>query len=189
MLQLDSVHQLLQVLELTRRSYRRGIPLGRAYQDAIRDVSSRHHVRYQTIGDLCRRRLGLGDMNEFVSLLTSWLAGNPTPLKQRVTQHSESTTRGLVDNYFSGKHSPLGPPEPSGAIQEASAAAPQSLDKAGEHVSLEEVRLRLPVDLSKRLHLAHLAKLGSTREETAIALMERGFEAERPRIRTALDSL
>lgn len=192
MLQMDSVHQLLQVLELSGRSHRRGHPIGSAYQDAIRDVSSRHHVRYQTIGDLCRRRLGLTDMNEFVLLLTRWLAGDPIPLKQRIVQNSESAARPLVENYFNGAHSPLAPEKsPASGIEPPKpyTAPAQARESSVEHLILEEVRLRLPADLSKRLHLAHLAKLGTSREETAIALMERGFEAEKPRIRTMLESL
>lgn len=192
MLEVGSVHQLLQVLELTRRAKLRGLPLRRAYQDAIHEVSSRHQVRYQTIGDLCRRRLGLADMDGFVALLTQWLAGDRAPLQQRILQHSESAARAMVDDYFSGERSPL--PSPGGSTSASGRKVPVAGTKlvheeAVGHVPLEEIRLRLPTDLSKRLHLAQLAKLGATREETAIALMERGYAVERPRIRTALDIL
>jgi hypothetical protein len=191
MLQAQSVNQLLQVLESTRRKHGHGNSLPAAYQEAIHDVSSRHHVRYQTIGDLCRRRLALSDIAEFVNLLDRWLRGDPGPLKSRILQHSVSAARSSIEHFFDEGQpaSPFrsGTPLFRATVSDARSAAPP-VERAVDAPD-EEIRLRIPATLSRRIHLAQLAKIGATREEAAIALIDRGFEAEKDKIRELLESL
>lgn len=187
MLQVQSVNQLLQVLDFTRRSHSRGTSLTAAYQDAIRDVSSRHHVRYQTIGDLCRRRLALGDIADFVNLLERWLRGDPEPLKFRILEHSVSAAHLGINGFFGGGEAPR--PSPSGLSASGAPGPDAHMPERTPDFPYEEIRLRVPAALSKRIHLAQLAKIGTTREEAAIALIERGFESEKGRIRDLLASL
>ena len=54
---------------------------------------------------------------------------------------------------------------------------------------MEELRLRVTPDLRDRIHLAHMAKVGPTLEETAVLLLERGFELEKQRIKKFLNEL
>jgi hypothetical protein len=51
-----------------------------------------------------------------------------------------------------------------------------------------ELLLRIGPDVAQRVQLAHLAGLGSTLEDTAVALLARGFDAERSRIRQYLET-
>ena len=187
MLTAESTHQLLQVLELTRRNHARGISLPLAYQDAIRDISGRHHVTYQTIGDLCRRRLGLSDINQFSSLVDRWLRGDGEALSRTIIQHTEPSAHAAVRRFFSGAAQSLEIAAPRPTIRESRPTIPDA--ESQRPIAAEELRLRLTADLSKRLQLAQLAKVGTTREETAIALIERGFEVERARIREFLDAI
>ena len=187
MLKSESVTQLLQVLELTRRSVGRGIPLERAYQDGIRDIANRHSVAYQTIGDLCRRRLGLEDISAFVALLEQWVRNSAEPLRRVIVKNSEPSAKRNIDAYFDGNWSPL----PLNSLGSAFATPdPKTSERRKEPLSPpEEVLLRLSPELSRRLQLALLAGLGSTREEAALNLLERGFAAEKERIQKQIAAL
>jgi hypothetical protein len=185
-----SVHQLLEVLEHARRNYGRGVPLPTAYHDSVRDVSNRHRVTYQTIGDF-RRRLAFRDIDEFMDLLNRWLRGDPEPIRRRIKQHSTPSAYGLIERFFREGGLPVPSPAP---------ARRHDADRTGRRSSSEpemlealpagagELRLRIPPATQQRLHLAVLAKIGPTIEETAIALLEKGFEAEKQRIRQFLDA-
>lgn len=172
-----STGQLLRVLDGVQRNYgRAGLP--EAYHDAVREVALTHQVAYQTIGDLCRRRLGFDSIDEFIALLREWLGGHPTRLQKRINEYSEIGGRLLVDKFFEHKDvswDEVGP-QPRHPRREGSASSvPASLD--------QNLQLRITPTLAQRLHLAQMVGIGSSREETAIALLERGFESEKERIR------
>ena len=181
-----SVQQLLQVLHHTARIYRQGTPLPTAYQEAIRDVSNRHKVTYQTIGDLCRRRLGLRDISQFVHLLETWLGGNPDSLRGQVKRQSAPSAHSEIDRFFADGTLNSSIPTAS------SLATPDALPLARlQHPvgpSSERLALEIPAETARRLRLAHVAGLGATLEETAIVLLAKGFEVERDRIRQFLDN-
>jgi hypothetical protein len=183
-----SVQQLLEVLDRTRRNFKQGVPQPTAYQDAVRDVSRHYGVTYQTIGDLCRRRLAFREISEFMFLLDRWLRGDSEQLRRRLRQRSAPTTHDIIDRFFkavdskataSPKALPVGGAEP--VVDYVQTAVPT-------RASTEEIRLRLTPELRQRLQLAYLAKIGRTIEDTAIALLESGFDSKREEIRLFLNT-
>jgi hypothetical protein len=179
-----SVQQLLEVLGGTARHHRNGTPFPAAYHDAVRDASKRFGVTYQTIGDLCRRRLGLTDITEFMDLLGGWLHGQHEPLQRRIKEQANPGTHGLIDQFFAigdvGDIAPI-------ALSERNGVQDRSGSYHERPAGPEEIRVRLNPDLAQRLRLAQLAGIGATIEEAAVALLERGFEVERPAIKRFLD--
>jgi hypothetical protein len=182
-----SVQQVLEVLEHAQRSHKRGTPFPTAYHDAVRDVSNRHHVTYQTIGDF-RRRLGFRDIDEYLDLIGRWLRGDADAIRRRIKQHSTPGAHALIDQFFRGERT-------SPATSPATSVGSQGSDlRSGEQAPIvpptdsEELRLHLSPEMRRRLSLAHLAKVAPTLEETAVVLLERGFEAEKNRIREFLNS-
>ena len=194
MLRQESVRQLLEVLELTRLARSRGVPLEQAYQDAIRDVSNRYKVRYQTIGDLCRRRLGLRDIDQFVELLRRWLGvGDGGPLKRAIRQNADHEAHRLIEAYFASpkkgfpSHGPaLGATHPMRGVHSQKLADQLTSLRIGNTIPLH---LEITSELDRRLHLAQLAGLGSTKEAAAVALLEQGIAANRERIISVVEGL
>lgn len=95
-----TVEQLLQVFRLFRDNHAAGTPLHRSYHDAVRGVARLHSVTYQTIGDGCRRRLRLKDINELYELLKAWINGNPRGLIQQLKQNSDISAHRGIDQFF-----------------------------------------------------------------------------------------
>lgn len=100
MLKSKSVDQILDVLTESRARHSNGEPLIRAYQRAVEAVSKDYHVAYQTIGDLCRRRLQLPTINSFYNLLEQWVMGNPDPLMNVLQTHTTIQNHGKLNAYF-----------------------------------------------------------------------------------------
>lgn len=187
-LALSSIQQLLAVLDSTRRSHSRGIPMPRAYQDAVRDVSRRYSVTYQTIGDF-RRRLGFSDVNQYRHQIDRWLRGDPEPMRRTLTAHADDAATPIINRFFDPSDST------NGAASVHRLAIPSAArTKSGEvqlpqPVAIQELRLRITPELRNRIRLAHLAQLGPTVEETAITLLESGFDVEKERIKRFLEEL
>lgn len=100
MLEPHSVDQILRVLEFFRQNKRLGFDTGSACSRAIQQVAKESNVRYQTIGDGCRRRLGLVDMSEFHRLIEDWLRGNARPLAVVLKQNSAKSVGPRIDAFF-----------------------------------------------------------------------------------------
>ncbi len=100
MLKRKSVEQIMAVLKRFQIRQRAGDPVTKAYQQAVEDVSKEYDVAYQTIGDLCRRRLGLGAINEFYNRLEKWVAGDPKPLAELLASHTSIEGRQLIEDFF-----------------------------------------------------------------------------------------
>jgi hypothetical protein len=183
-----SVRQLLEVLEHAQRNYQRNIPFPTAYHDAVRDVSNRHRVTYQTIGDF-RRRLGLRDISEYLDLISRWLRGDPEPLRRRIKQHSTPGVHDLIDQFFqNGDLATFKAEVPTTAPADDRTARGVTEQRPSRPADAEELRLSLSPELRRLLSLAHLAKVAPTLEETAVVLLKRGFEAEKQRIRNFLNT-
>jgi hypothetical protein len=101
MLELASVEQILRVLELIRQNNRLGFDISAATSRAIQQVARESNVRYQTIGDGCRRRLGLTDISEFHRLAEEWLRGNSTPIAKVIKNNSSSSAASRISAFFS----------------------------------------------------------------------------------------
>jgi len=100
MLHSKSVNQILDVLTKFRARHSRGEPVIKAYQGAVEDVRKDYHVAYQTIGDLCRRRLQLATINNFYNLLEQWIMGNAEPLLDVLLAHTIKQDHGKLSSYF-----------------------------------------------------------------------------------------
>lgn len=98
----QTVQQLLQVFRAFRGNHRSGMPLHRAYQEGVRAVADAHSITYQTVGDGCRRRLGLNDIAELYELLASWVKGDPCGLVRQLKEHSDPTAHSEIEQFFSG---------------------------------------------------------------------------------------
>jgi hypothetical protein len=99
----QTVQQLIQVFRRFGDNHAAGMPLHRAYREAVRAVASIYSVKYQTIGDGCRRRLGLDDVSELYELLAAWMRGDPSGLVRQLKENADTTTHAEIDQFFSGK--------------------------------------------------------------------------------------
>ena len=67
------------------------------YQSAVEKTRRHFGVTYQTIGDLCRRRLNLQDIDDFYRLLGGWVGGDPMPLAQLLKEHTPQSYHKEID--------------------------------------------------------------------------------------------
>lgn len=100
MIQSKSVNQILNVLTKFRARHSRGEPIIKAYQGAVDEVRKSYDVAYQTIGDLCRRRLQLRTINDFYNLLEQLVLGNCKPLMDVLMAHTRREDHHRIANYF-----------------------------------------------------------------------------------------
>jgi hypothetical protein len=100
MLTEKTIDQILGVLDLTAKNYESGLPVSKAYQKSVKDIAHRYSIRYQTIADGCRRRLGLDNVNQFIDLLKEWLGGKPNRLKDLLTKNAGDFEQYRIKNFF-----------------------------------------------------------------------------------------
>jgi hypothetical protein len=103
MLETKSVDQVLDVLSKFRVEHSRGYPVTKAYQSAVGEVRKKYGVAYQTIGDLCRRRLGLRTIEGFYGLLEKWVVGDAEPLISVLMDNTKEHNHGKLIGYFEKK--------------------------------------------------------------------------------------
>lgn len=104
-----TVQQLLQVFRLFYENHASGMPLSRSYHEAVRAVAKNFSVTYQTIGDGCRRRLELANINELYEMLSAWLRGEPHALVSQLKKHSDPITHAIIEKFFSATESAASP--------------------------------------------------------------------------------
>jgi hypothetical protein len=102
----QTVKQLLQVFRSFRDNHRSGMPLHRAYHEGVRTVADAYSITYQTVGDGCRRRLGLNDISELYELLTAWVKGDPRGLVRQLKENSDPSSHAEIEQFFSGGDGP-----------------------------------------------------------------------------------
>jgi hypothetical protein len=100
MLKKSSVEQMIDLLTHVKRKCNAGYSIRKAYQEAVLTISKNYNVAYQTIGDLCCRRLKLSEINIFINKLEDWIHGNPDKLKQLLLQNSETSCRQQIVQFF-----------------------------------------------------------------------------------------
>jgi len=100
MLKTNNARRLLTVLDEFKCIYPSVSSTSSAYKAAVKKVSVRHDVKYQTIGDLCRRSLGLERIHDFYDLLDEWITGDPTPLKSLLEKHTRPSDHHIIADYF-----------------------------------------------------------------------------------------
>ncbi len=99
MLRPGSVDQILAVVTHIRRNHSHCGSIRKAYWDAVRVVSSQEQLRYQTIGDLCRKRLGLKRVDDFLCLLEKLLQGAPGYLERLLIKKSHPDCHERIRQY------------------------------------------------------------------------------------------
>lgn len=157
MMNSHSIQYILQVFRAFRENQARGMPVPKSYQKAVREVAQRHEKTYQTVGDGCRRRLGLNNINELYALLSAWVRGDPSGLIRQLKAKADSSTHAEIDQFFAT----IGSPTPLN--QNVSI-------KNGAADEMEIVSLRLPVGDARMLRaLAELA--GTSAGEIAAAVI------------------
>jgi len=108
MIQRRTVDQILSVLMHAKTNYEGGDPVERAYCRAVETTRKQFGVTYQTIGDACRRRLGLERIGELYRLLRRWLVeGDRSGLEHRLSQVTSSTDRARIASFLGGERAPL----------------------------------------------------------------------------------
>jgi hypothetical protein len=122
MMTYTTVRQILDVLKVCYDNQRKGLSLSRSYQDGVREVAHENGVTYQTIGDGCRRRLRLKDINEFYNLLGGWTKGEPSGLIEQLKKNSYSHIHPEILAFFENY-------QPGQAVAENDATAILPLSK------------------------------------------------------------
>ena len=139
MLTSKSIEQILAVLTRIRARCLRHDSIKKAYQGAVYETSKNYDVTYQTIGDLCRRRLGLKNIDQFHGLLEKWIAGNAEPLMSVLISKTASRNHYKIRDYFGRKNHEfvVENTRPPGSEEES-------------------FTIRLPRDIAKRLKVLSL---------------------------------
>ena len=121
-----TVQQLLQVFRLFRENHAGGMPLNHSYHEAVRTVAEKYSVTYQTIGDGCRRRLELTNINELYEMLSAWVRGEPGALRNQLKRHSDPTSHSEIDKFFSISE-PTTSPKPKLSVTSAAKDEPETV--------------------------------------------------------------
>ncbi len=95
-----TIDQILEVIRLSKSNYMAGFSIETSYREAIQKVADMHSVAYQTIGDGCRRRLGLKNMSEFSRLLKEYMNGNSKELTEILLKHTDSAMHNRIKQFF-----------------------------------------------------------------------------------------
>lgn len=126
LINLNTLNQILRVLTLSKIYRSRGIPLQKAIQQAIKDTSHEYDVTYQTIGDGCRRRLGLVELSQFIDMVDRWIKGDSTQLAACIASHTQKTNLAVIERFFhSGE-------KPGGLVSTPNASTSPKLDEVRE---------------------------------------------------------
>lgn len=88
------------MLAIFHNSHSKGVPINRSYHEAVRRVSQKYGVTYQTIGDGYRRRLKLNDVGELYTLLERWIEGDPRGLISVLKTNTNSHNHEEIERFF-----------------------------------------------------------------------------------------
>ena len=100
MLTEKTIDQILGVLEFTSKYYQSGLPIPKAYQKSVKEIAHNYSIRYQTIADGCRRRLGLDNVNQFIELLGGWLTGGSQKLRDLLIKNADEHDGYKINTFF-----------------------------------------------------------------------------------------
>ncbi len=101
-MELKTLEQILKVISLTSKHYSSGNGIDRSYQYGVNRVCQEYGVAYQTIGDGCRRRLGLADISEFKRMLQAALEGDPSQLRELLLHRASRSYHDRINDFFAG---------------------------------------------------------------------------------------
>ena len=96
----ETLEQILKVISLAAQRYSNGDGIDRSYQYGVNRVSQEYNIAYQTIGDACRRRLGLDHVGEFKTMLKACLEGDPTQLSDVLIRKTSRFYHDKINDFF-----------------------------------------------------------------------------------------
>ena len=96
----ETLEQILKVISLAAQRYDTGDGIDRSYQYGVNRVSQEYGIAYQTIGDACRRRLGLDKVGEFKTMLKSSFEGDPTQLRNVLMRKTSPFYQDKINDFF-----------------------------------------------------------------------------------------
>jgi hypothetical protein len=97
----ETLEQILKVISLAAQRYSIGDGIDHSYQYGVNRVSQEYKIAYQTIGDACRRRLGLDHIGEFTSVLKSCFDGDPSQLRDILMSKTSRSYHDKINDFFS----------------------------------------------------------------------------------------
>ena len=97
----ETLEQILKVISLAAQRYSIGDRIDRSYQYGVNRVSQEYEIAYQTIGDACRRRLGLDHVGEFKTMLKDSFEGNPSQLRDVLVRKTSRFYHDRINDFFS----------------------------------------------------------------------------------------
>ena len=96
-----TVEQILKVIAIAAQNFNQGDDIDHSYQHAVNQVSKEYDVTYQTIGDACRRRLGLDHIGDFKAILKAALEGNSIDLRNLILSKTPTSYHNRINEFFS----------------------------------------------------------------------------------------
>lgn len=100
-MEINTLEQILKVVDFAAKHYSSGNGIDHSYQYGVKRVRQEYNVAYQTIGDGCRRRLGLDDIGEFKRMLQTALEGNPSQLRDLLLRKTSQSYHDKINDFFS----------------------------------------------------------------------------------------
>jgi len=100
----STIKQIFEVLKIFKQDYNGNTQVRSSYNYAVKKVANHYNVKYQTIGDACRRRLRLTHISEFYELLSEWYNGKPEKLITILKNNTEKSNHSEIDNFFKNIH-------------------------------------------------------------------------------------
>ena len=165
----ETLEQILKVISVAAQRYRLGDGIDHSYQYGVSRVSQEYEIAYQTIGDACRRRLGLDHVGEFKTMLKASFEGDTNKLRDVLFSKTSRFYHDRINDFFSKLTN-------GGAITEA---VPKKLDTfVTYNVQLQKG------DSDVLMALAHL--LGSQPEEVLVKV---AVEAIKDRMKRVANKL
>lgn len=97
----ETVEQILKVISVAAQNFNQGDGVDHSYQHAVSRVSKEYGIAYQTIGDACRRRLGLEHVGDFKAILKTALEGDSGDLRNVILRKTPSSYYKRINDFFS----------------------------------------------------------------------------------------
>ena len=97
----ETLEQILKVISVAAQRFSQRDGIDSSYQHAVARVSQEYGVAYQTIGDACRRRLGLDHVGEFKTMLKASFQGDPSSLRDVLLRTTPPSYHDRIDEFFS----------------------------------------------------------------------------------------
>lgn len=97
----ETLEQILKVISIAEQRFGIGDGIDHCFQYGVGRVSQEYGVAYQTIGDACRRRLGLDHVGEFKTMLKLSLEGDPSKLRDLLLHNTSQLYHNRINDFFS----------------------------------------------------------------------------------------